>query len=157
MYKIFIKKIGVKYKVIDKKKTNLKLKYRITLYGEKYIEEGKRLGLIERKTFSKSTPELSQKEKIYNPYILRGAIDGDGWIRKDGLEFFLCSASESMIFWYKKIMEEEGFIDLKINFIENEWNGIYVIRSGVKYNLYLLKNKVYKEPFGMNRKYKLLR
>ncbi|MGL5066844.1 MAG: hypothetical protein ACRC6T_03305 [Sarcina sp.] len=155
--KFLSEKIGVKYNVIDKKKANLKLKYRITLYGDRYIKEGSRLGLIEGKTFSNTTPNLYEKEKIYNPYIIRGAIDGDGWIRKDGLEFFLCSASESMIFWYKKIMEEEGFINLKVTFIENQWNGIYVIRTGIKYNLYILRNKVYKEPFGMSRKYELLR
>lgn len=150
------KKIGVKYKVIDKKNKNLQLRYRITLYGEKYINEVKRLALVKRKTFSNKTPLLKEEELMFASYILRGAIDGDGWIRKDGLEFFLCSASKEMIYWYKNIMEKIGFIDLKVTFIKNKWNGIYQIRTGIKYNLYILKNRIYNKKIGMMRKYKLL-
>lgn len=120
------------------------------------VEQGKRLGLFNRKTFSDRIPVLKEKELEFSSYILRGAIDGDGWIRKDGLEFFICSASKEMIYWYKTIMERIGFIDLKVVFIKNKWNGIYQIRTGIKYNIYILKNKVYDKEFGMQRKYKLL-
>ncbi|MGL4450903.1 MAG: hypothetical protein ACRCTZ_06890 [Sarcina sp.] len=124
--------IGVKYKVIDKRKENLQLRYRITLYGETYVEKGERLGLFKRKTFSTKVPQLTEKEMELSSYILRGVIDGDGWIRKDGLEFFICSASKEMIYWYKDIMEKLGFVDLKVVFIKNKWNGIYQIRIGTK-------------------------
>lgn len=148
--------INTSYKTIDKKKENLQLRYRLILYGRNYIEDGKRLALIDKKTFSDRAPILDKEEEEYLPFIIRGAIDGDGWIRKDGEEFFICSASRVMINWYKEIMEKIGFVDLKISFIKNQWNGIYQIRSGVKYNIFILKNKVYKEPMGMGRKYNLL-
>ena len=43
-----------------------------------------------------------------------------------------------------------------IRFVENEYNGIYLIRSARRVNIELLKSKVYNKSFGMERKYKLL-
>lgn len=101
-------------------------------------------------------PLLSIDEKRYLAFIVRGIIDGDGWVRKDGCEFFICSASEKFIKWCKEALEELKFIDIKIRFIENDFNGIYIIRTAVIHNIKLLQNLIYKEPFGMMRKYNLL-
>ena len=109
-----------------------------------------------KKTFSLIGPDLYDGEIKYLSYIVRGIIDGDGWIRKDGREFFISSASNEFIKWCKKALIYLGFEDLEARFITNEFNGIYIIRSAKKYNLEVLKNKVYNKPFGMERKYKLL-
>lgn len=147
------KYLNVSYKVI---KSEYKDKYRIILYGRKLLEEMKRLGVTAKKTFSLIGPDLYDGEIKYLSYIVRGIIDGDGWIRKDGREFFISSASNEFIKWCKKALIYLGFENLEARFITNEFNGIYIIRSAKKYNLEVLKNKVYNKPFGMERKYKLL-
>lgn len=137
-------------------KSEFRDKYRVILYGKKLVEEMKRLSVTERKTFSLKGPNLYEYEKSYLSYIMRGIIDGDGWIRKDGREFFISSASNEFIKWCRDSLKYLGFEDINIRFIENEFNGIYIIRTAKKYNLEVLRNKIYNKPFGMNRKYKLL-
>lgn len=145
--------LNTSYTVI---KSEFKDKYRIILYGKKLVEEMKRLGVTERKTFSLQGPDLYQHEKEYLPYIVRGIIDGDGWIRKDGREFFISSASNKFIKWCKDVLKYLGFEDIEERFIANEFNGIFIIRTAKKYNLEVLRHKIYNKPFGMERKYKLL-
>ena len=137
-------------------KSNHKTKYRIILYGNNLLSQVERLGVIENKTFDLRGPNLNEEEGKYLPYIIRGIIDGDGWIRKDGNEFFISSASREFINWCKNSLEELGFENIKIRFVENEYNGIYLIRSARRVNIELLKSKVYNKSFGMERKYKLL-
>lgn len=120
------------------------------------VSQVERLGVIENKTFDLRGPNLNEEEVKYLPYIIRGIIDGDGWIRKDGNEFFISSASREFINWCKNSLEELGFENIKIRFVENEYNGIYLIRSARRVNIELLKSKVYNKSFGMERKYKLL-
>lgn len=147
------KYLNVSYKII---KSKGKYKYRIILYGKKLLEEMKRLGVTARKTFSLKGPNLYECEMEYLPYIIRGIIDGDGWIRKDGREFFISSASNEFIKWCIDSLNYLGFKDIKEKFIANDFNGIYIIRTAKKYNLEVLRNKIYNKPFGMERKYKLL-
>jgi len=138
--------------ILPKGKAKL-IKYRIVLYGRGLLSDVKRLGVICNKTYDIKGPELFDDENKFLSYIFRGIIDGDGWIRKDGKEFFICSASVDFIKWCKEAMRKIGFRDLKITFINNEFNGIYLLRTGVKYNIRILKEKVYDKPFGMMRKY----
>lgn len=137
-------------------KSKFKTKYRIILYGNNLLQEVERLGVIENKTFKLKGPILYDNEIKYLPYILRGIIDGDGWIRKDGKEFFISSASSEFIQWCKNSLEKLDFENINVRFINNEYNGIYVIRTAKSINLELLKSKIYNKPFGMERKYKLL-
>jgi hypothetical protein len=55
--------------------------------------------------------------------------------------------------WCKNIMIDIGFENIKITFIKNDFNGIYLIRNGSKYNIEVLRTHIYNEPFGMIRKY----
>ncbi|MEN8076793.1 LAGLIDADG family homing endonuclease [Clostridioides difficile] len=137
-------------------KSEFKDKYRIILYGKELVEEMKRLSVTARKTFSLEGPNLYDYEKRYLPYIIRGIIDGDGWIRKDGKEFFISSASNEFIKWCGTALKYLGFEGIEERFIANDFRGIYIIRTAKKYNLEVLRNKIYNKPFGMNRKYKLL-
>lgn len=142
-----------KYSKIPPKKENLLNKYRIQISGKNRIEQLKRFGIHEKKTFNTEGCSLTHEELEYLPFILRGIIDGDGWIRKDGKEFFISSASFKFIQWCKKSLEYIGFLNLKITYQKNEFNGIYLIRTGLKSNISLLKEKIYfEENFGMNRK-----
>lgn len=148
--------IDVKYKEIPPKGKAKLTRYRITLYGRKLLKDAQRLGIIYNKTYFTKGPSLNENELSYINYILRGIIDGDGWIREDGKEFFVCSASIDFIKWCEKAMLYTGFEDIKITFLKNEYNGIYLIRTGSKYNIEILKQKIYNKPFGMMRKYNRL-
>ena len=62
-------------------------------------------------------------------------------------------------FGYKtrnSVLQKLDKLNIKIRFVENEYNGIYLIRSARRVNIELLKSKVYNKSFGMERKYKLL-
>ncbi|AJD93598.1 hypothetical protein JMA_42810 (plasmid) [Jeotgalibacillus malaysiensis] len=145
-----------KYNVIPTDNENHKDKYRIILYGKDYLEQLERLGVTPNKTFTTNGSQLNESEKELFRYILRGIIDGDGWVRKDGKEFFISSASSGFMDWVLKEMENMGFTNLKINKYENEHSGYYLIRTASKDNLKLLREVVYQEPLGMARKYKRL-
>lgn len=150
------KYINVEYREIlpsGKAKLN---KYRITLYGRELLENTERLGMVNNKTYVTKGPDLTVSETKFLNYIFRGIIDGDGWIRKDAKEFFICSASLDFIKWCEKAMLNLGFENIKVSFINNEYNGIYLIRTGSKYNLEVLREKIYNKPFGMMRKYNRL-
>jgi hypothetical protein len=138
-------------KIIPKNKKH-KIKYRLTITGSERVKELKRLGIFNNKTFTTKGPILTESEEKFLNYIFRGIIDGDGWIRKDGKEFFISSASNDFILWCKNNLEKLGFIDLEIKFIKNDYKGIYLIRTSKKENIKILKEKIYSEEFGMKRK-----
>ncbi|ERI94372.1 hypothetical protein HMPREF1982_01008 [Clostridiales bacterium oral taxon 876 str. F0540] len=145
--------INIKYKEIQPTGKAKLTKYRITVYGREILEDAQRLGVVYGKTYTTKGPLLTEAESKFINYILRGIIDGDGWIRKDAGEFFICSASFDFIKWCEKSMIDIGFENIKISFISNEYNGIYIIRTASKYNLEVLKQNIYDKPFGMMRKY----
>ena len=145
--------INVKYTCIKAKKDNHKDKYRILIYGKEYLEQLKRFGIFARKSLTTSGCDLFEEEERYISYILRGLIDGDGWIREDGEEFFVASASKKLIEWIEKEMYKLGFVDISATYIPNETNGIYQIRTGSKHNIGILKEKVYDTQMGMQRKF----
>jgi hypothetical protein len=129
--------------------------YRVNLYGKRYVEQLNRFGIHTRKTYDLSNINLTDEEKSFLPYIIRGIIDGDGWIRNDGKEFFISSASESFVKYLTKEMIDLGF-DVSYKFCKNDYNGYFLIRSAKKNNIKLLKELIYDVPFGMQAKYNKL-
>lgn len=127
--------------------------YRTSYYSKEDIENLKRLGVVFNKSLTLQGPNLLNNENQYLNYIIRGIIDGDGWIRKDGKEFFICSASEDFIKWCKMSLESLGMQNLKYNFINNEYNGIFCLRTAISHNINILREKIYDKPYGMKRKY----
>ena len=135
-----------------------KNRYRMVVYGEEHLQGISRLGLTDRKSRTLQGPNLYEEESKYIPSIIRGVIDGDGWIRKDGKEFFIVSASYSFIKWLKKSLDDLGFKNIKITTKEDDrrYGKVYLIRSASQYNINLLKTLVYNKPYGMQRKYNRL-
>lgn len=133
-----------------------KIMYRTSIYNSDYKNQLARLGVVSNKSLTLQGPSLYDSERKYIPYILRGIIDGDGWIRKDGKEFFICSASEDFINWCKEALESLGMSQLNKCFKKNDYNGIYILRTGKQENIKILKDKIYKTDFGMKRKYSRL-
>lgn len=147
---------GINCKYLTIKRKGVQDKYRLIIYGEQYLDQLRRFAIVERKTFVSEKPKLKKEEYKYIAYLLRGVIDGDGWIRKDGKEFFICSASRALINWYKECLEYIGMEELKITWNKNEYNGFYLIRTARKFNLEILRNTIYNKNFGMYRKYKII-
>lgn len=141
---------------IKARSTKHKIMYRTSIHNSDYKNQLARLGVVEKKSLSLQSPILTDNEKTFLPYIIRGIIDGDGWIKKDGKEFFICSASECFIDWCKESLESLGMIKLNKRFIQNDTNGIYILRTGRQENIKILKDIIYDTPFGMERKYKKL-
>lgn len=127
--------------------------YRTSYYSSEDIENLERLGVTHNKSLTLQGPQLTDNENQYLNYIIRGIIDGDGWIRKDGQEFFICSASKDFIQWCITSLESLGMINLKYKFVNNDYNGIYYVRTALKHNIHILATRIYDKPYGMSRKY----
>lgn len=147
-----------RYTIIDRRKQhpNHKILYRITLHGHELIDDLKRYNIHQNKSFDVcKNMILNSSEMFYVPYILRGMIDGDGWIRKDGKEFYLCGASIYSIVWAFNMFNQIGMQNLYINIKEQkeDYHEMYEIRTAISENIDILKNVIYDKPFGMMRKY----
>lgn len=132
---------------------NRKIRHRLIINNPKLVSELKRFGIINRKTKTLQGFVLEENEQKYIPYIIRGMIDGDGWIRKDGKEFYICTASYNMALWIKSTLENKLYMmDVNIHKEPDVWQ----IRTSLQHNLEILKLLVYNKPFGMSRKYNKL-
>lgn len=142
----------IKCKVTNIKKNNC-IHYRIQLHGIDLVNQVEKYGIIQAKTKT-LLPTLD--DSINVKYLLRGIIDGDGWVRKDGKEFFICSASINFMNWLKVKMEYMGFKNIYIRerkTVKGNKDGvIFDIRTSLKHNISILKS-IYDKPFGMSRKY----
>ena len=150
--KFLSKKINVKYSKREymhneKRKTM----YGIGIYSNEIIEDIKRYGLVENKTHTLQPPKLKNDEIKYLPYIFKGIIDGDGWIRKDGKAFNIASASKDFIYWCKDILENYFGME-KVN-VTKKYDNFYILHSAKQKNIEILKNKIYISDMGMKRKY----
>lgn len=132
------------------KSGNRKLQYRFTINSERMVNELKRFGIVERKSITLQPPKLKNSESKYISYILRGIIDGDGWIRKDAGEFFICSMSKDFLEWCKRVFENY-YKFIPLNLKQGDKN-IWVLRTGDIRNMLLLYIHVYYSDFGMKRK-----
>lgn len=131
------------------------IRYRITFESLPIANDLAKYGITTNKTYNIVIPENLYSHE-YSKYIMRGIIDGDGWIRKDGKEFFISSASENFIKSCKDILELLGMTNLKISKKEIlNYSDHYILRSALQSNISILQN-IYDIPFGMNRKYNLV-
>ena len=117
------------------------------------VKDISRFGVVPNKTKILDGFILQECEQKYIPYIIRGMIDGDGWIRKDGKEFYICTASYNMALWIKDILENKLYMS-KINI--DEAQRVWQVRTANTHNIDILKILVYDKPFGMKRKYNKL-
>lgn len=133
-----------------KKPGNRKLQYRFMMCSERIVEELRRFGIVERKSLTLQPPRLKRSEVEYIPYLIRGIIDGDGWIRKDGKEFFICSMSKDFLIWCKDVFEKH-YKFVPMNLFKGS-NGVWCLRTSDDRNMMLLYVHIYYSQFGMKRK-----
>ena len=149
--------IGKEYKTYSEN-NNHKQKHRLILSDINLVNNLKRFGVVERKTLALQGPQLLPEEKPFLPYIIRGIIDGDGTVSPTsygGAQFHIVTMSEDFANWLKTTLEQELFmVDIKKS---QSQNGLWTIETANQYNILKLIALVYNKPYGMMRKYKLLR
>lgn len=135
-----------------------KTRYRLLLTDKELVENLKRFGITERKSYTLSAPNLYKEEEKYLPYLLRGIIDGDGSVSPtsyDGAHFFIVTMSEEFKDWLVDILENKLFM-IDVHTRQNT-NGLWRIETSNQYNILKLIALVYNKPFGMKRKYEQIR
>ena len=148
--------IGTKYNSYEVE--NGKTHYRVLITIPGITEEAARFGILPRKSAIVPAPQLSEKERLFLPYIIRGIIDGDGSVAKTsygGAQFFIVTKSEEFASWIKNILTNDLFMEDIV--VREKEDGMYRIETANQYNILKLIALVYNKPFGMNRKYNNLR
>ena len=148
--------IGKDYKNYLQKNNNMI--YRLILNDKELVENLKRFGVVERKTYTITPPKLLKEEEKYIPYIIRGIIDGDGCVSQTsygGAQFYIVTMSEDFADWIINVLINK----LYMNDIHKRMNekGLWRIETANQYNIFKLIALVYNKPFGMIRKYNKLR
>lgn len=150
------KVIGKDYKTYEKDGT--KPRHRLIISNKEMVSDLERLGVTASKSYSLKGPQLKKEEEKFLPYIIRGIIDGDGCVSPTSAgsaQFFIVTMSEVFKNWLIDVLENKLFM-IDINCRQNE-NGLWRIETANQHNILKLISLVYDKPFGMNRKYALLR
>lgn len=155
----FISKItGKEYKIYESSNLEQKTRYRIIFSDNLSLQQLNKYGVIKNKSKILQGPELSEKECQYLPYLIRGIIDGDGCIYKTSYgapAMYICSASYDFIIWLKTILESRFYFK-ELSLIRSA-TGLWRIDTANQRNILKLITSIYDVPYGMNRKYNLLR
>lgn len=152
------KTTGQTYNVYSSSDINKKDRYRIIFSDKDQIEALKRYGIVKNKTFTLSGFALLEEEEPYLPYLLRGIIDGDGCIYTTSYgkpAFFIVTASKEFADWIVKLLSHKFY--MKDIHPYQTANGTWRIDTALEYNINILKDIIYNQPYGMARKYNKLR
>ena len=137
---------------------NKKTRYRLVFSNKEVVKKLEEYGVMRRKSKIIPAISLSEKEQKFLPYLIRGIIDGDGCIYKTSYgapAMYICSASEEFIRWIKGILENKFFF-YELSITQNN-EGVWRIDTANQLNILKLISIVYPIPYGMSRKYELLR
>ena len=152
------KGLNVNYKTYSYNEQNKKDRHRIIVSQKGAIKDLERFGIVPKKSLILPKPQLLKEEEQFIPYIIRGIIDGDGCVSPTnygGAQFHIISMSEEFIDWCKDALENKMYMkDIRKS---QGFNGIWKIESSNQDNILKLISLSYNKPYGMNRKYKLLR
>lgn len=150
------KTIGTTYKTYSDGIHKPKHRVLITIPG--FSQQVSRYGILPNKSKIMPPPSLFEEEEMYLPYLIRGIIDGDGSVSKTsygGAQFYIVTMSEKFADWIVDVLKNRFFMeDIHKN---QSKTGLYRIDTANQYNILKLIAIVYNKPFGMMRKYNLLR
>lgn len=135
-----------------------KTRHRIIFSDAQSVKKLAEYQVVPRKSKIISEIKLTEEEEKFLPYIIRGIIDGDGCIYTTSYgapAMYICSASEEFILWIKKVLENKFFF--KELSIQLSKEGLYRIDTANQQNILKLITLVYDKPYGMSRKYNLIR
>ena len=135
-----------------------KTKYRVLITIPGITKEVERFGIVPNKSLIVPKPRLYQEEEQYLPYLIRGIIDGDGSVSPTSYgsaQFFIVTMSKEFADWIIEMLTKRFFME-DIHIRQNE-RGLYRIETSHQPNILKLIALVYNKPYGMARKYNLLR
>lgn len=150
------KTIGTKYTKYEY--YGKKDKYRVLINIPGIKKQVERFGIIENKSLKIPAPILKDEEIQYLPYIIRGIIDGDGCVSPTsygGAQFYIVTMSEQFADWIISVLSNNFFME-DIHKRQSK-AGLWRIETSNQYNILKLIALVYNKPYGMNRKYNILR
>lgn len=150
--------IGKPYKTYSYKEKNRQPRHRLILSDNTLVENLKRFGIVNNKSYILKSPNLLPEEEKFIPYIVRGIIDGDGCVSPTsygGAQFYIVSMSEEFIDWLIYVLQNKMYMN-DINKRQNE-EGLWRIETSNQLNIQKLIALSYNKPFGMSRKYNILR
>lgn len=155
----FISKITDKeYKSYKRETEGYKTRYRIIFSNHEALVKLNEYGVVRNKSLILQGPQLSEIEYKYLPYIIRGIIDGDGCVYQTSYgapAVYICSASYDFAVWVKTMLENRLFLK-DISLTQSE-TGLWRVDTANQRNILKLLTLVYDVPYGMGRKYNLLR
>lgn len=132
----------------EKRKGSITKCAEIKIYNQTFCSCLVKLGVVPRKTGKEYMPNIKHE---FKKDFIRGFIDGDGWISKDGFQIGFASSSLKLIKSIKSYILKELNIDLTI-YDEQ----IYTIKSYKRKNIYqMLKHFYYEGCMSLDRKYNL--
>ena len=149
---------GKSYQAYPGMQAHYLTRYRIIFSDNKQVENLKRYGVIKCKSKTIPAPILLQEEEKYIPYIIRGLIDGDGCIYYTSYHkpaFYIYSGSYDFAVWMKDVLENKLYMK-DIHLVPTK-DGGYKVETAIQSNMLKLLALVYDKPYGMSRKYELLR
>lgn len=150
--------IGQDYRTYEYNDEVRKPHHRIIFSDSEQVKSLARYGIVKNKTFTLSGFAFEEEEEIYLPYLLRGIIDGDGCIYQTSYgkpAFFIVSASKEFADWLANILTHRFY--MKDMHAYQATNGTWRVDTALEYNLRILKDIIYSQPYGMARKFEKLR
>lgn len=155
----FISKItNKKYNSYEPSDIGKKTRHRLVFSNNEVVCKLAEYGVVRRKSLILGAVPLKKEEERFLPYLVRGIIDGDGCVYQTSYgapAVYICSASKPFLDWLKEVLENKLFFnELNLNCSAE---GLWRLETANQKNILKLISTVYDEPYGMNRKYKLVR
>ena len=146
------------YKTYNTNDIGNKLRYRIIFSNIEVVNKLAEYGVVKNKSKVLGRIPIKDSEHKYLPYLIRGIIDGDGCIYKTSYgapAVYICSGSKEFLEWLKYILENDFFFQ-ELNLSVNK-DGVWRLETANQLNIIKLIANIYDTPYGMSRKYNLLR
>lgn len=137
----------------------IKDKHRIVFSEKDNVEQLARYGILQRKSYILKGFDLLPEEYPYIPYLIRGIIDGDGYIGYTSygkLHFSIASVSQPFLEWIVTLLKNHLYMYQLENIYYYPETGVCSISTALRRNIQILKTIVYDQPYGMARKYNIL-
>lgn len=128
-------------------------------YNSNFITQLNRFGIHYDQSTNIDYPHLLPEEYQFLPYIMQGIIDGDGCILYIGRMFHISSMNKNLLIWCKLVFEKWfGMTNLHLYDVTGKKYSqpFYRLDTSIKENMKILKNSIYKNNIGLERKYKIL-
>ncbi|WOV89019.1 LAGLIDADG family homing endonuclease [Sporosarcina oncorhynchi] len=101
-----------------------------------------RLGMTTAKSYTVIFPEVPE---AYLPAFIRGVIDGDGWVDRNGYRMNITTASNEFAIGFKAVLERWGLKSTISTIDETATKSIYRVWIKGKYQLLRLANIIYEK------------